>query len=85
MGRHVEERMLKPFPPVRTQRARSKDEDGRRIALMFRDAPQHAEAVEASVLVNAAVLLSMRANLGLRLRFHAGPASMPLCHAADAA
>jgi hypothetical protein len=77
--------MLKPFPRFEPNARVSKDEDGRRIALMFRDAPQHAEAVEASVLVNAAVLPSMRANLGLRLRFHAGPAPMPLCHAADAA
>ena len=56
-----------------------------RLALMLRDAPQQAEAVEASEFVNAAVFLSMRANLGLRLRFHAGPAPMPLCEAADAA
>ena len=77
--------MLKRFRRLEPNARVSKDEDGHRLALMLRDAPQHAEAVEASVLVNAAVFLSMRANLGLRLRFHAGPAPTPLCEVADAA
>ena len=63
LGRpHPEKRACASASAKSNERARvSKDEDGRGMALMLRDASQRSRAGEASYLLGAAMLLSMRA------------------------